>query len=99
VVLQDLLHHGQPEPRHSLFSPAHKRLEDRIANRRWNAGAIIGDPDLDAVSTSLRAYFNNTGDRRDGLTRVVQQVQYGAFELTRIESGTPIVLAGRIFTI
>ncbi len=85
MILDNLLRYREAQAAALDLSIGHKGLKHRVLNRRRDAGAVIPDANLQAVSISGRGYEDPPRVRTNRLASVQDEVGDHSFEMVGIE--------------
>src|SRR5579863_1283727 len=93
VILDDLLHHRQPEPSPILLAVAHEGMKELVMNRFGDARSVVGDGDGDPRARAADRDSDFSFLAGCGLTGVQQKVVQGALQFARIKPGGVLAVA------
>src|SRR5712691_2439791 len=94
MILDNLLHHGQPQTGAVLLAMANKGLEELASNGLRDPTSVVADANFDPISNFTQFDLDTPRVCRDGLACVQQQVVKSTLQFLRIEpSGAVALLA------
>src|SRR6476661_8671782 len=92
MVLNNLLHHGEPQSSSIFFAVTDEGLEQLTANNFRNAASVVDDTDFDASPDFAQSHMNLAGLGSNRLAGIQQQVVQCALQLSGVEPSRTVAL-------